>query len=103
MGLTLDGHGLTEYQECGFVLFGEALNIDATLPQQSGDIFGAAVSKANPYDLRGRTKEDAEAVKVFILCHQQTPAIEGELPHCRVHCPTRTELPNMQRVWKDIV
>ena len=91
---------LTKRQECGFILIGETLNIGVILPQKLRHFLRAAVSTANPDNLRRRAEEHTEAVKVLILTYKQAPMCLGKLPNCR---PTGTDLPNVQRVGKDIV
>ena len=71
--------------------------------QQPGDILRCAVAEANPNDLRRCALQDAQAVKVFILGDQHEAALASQLPHGRISGTSSTDLPDVQRVRKNVV
>ena len=93
---------LSKFQERGFALLIETHNVGMMLPQKLRDFLRAAIPKANPDNLWRCAQKHAEPMKVLILAYEQTPVCLSKLPNCSVFRTARANLPNVQRVGKNV-
>lgn len=61
--------------------------------QQANDVCGGAIANPKPYHFRRRAMEQAQSVKVAVLCDQKTAVLQRHVPDVWIWCTTTIEEP----------
>ena len=93
---------LAEFQDCGFVLGVEVDNVVITTPEQARDICRATVSQPNPDELRWRTSQQRQAVKVDVFADDDATMLTSELANRHVRRSSVAEQSNMKGIRKQV-
>jgi hypothetical protein len=90
-----------ELQDGRLSLLREFTDVLLVTPEQRRNVLRSAVAETHPDDLRRRTSQDAEAMEILILGHQERIVLARELPHGEIRNAARIQLSNMQGPRED--